>query len=246
MKNMTKFIALSAMTLAISAVACGDDETGTGGGTSTGATTSTGGNGGNGGGNGGMGGMDAPPPPTLGTQIDRMGRAAIATATYERFVAPDTHADAVDVWNQDDDPGAWAGAYVPNVASQIAILDGLDQSCGDQLLYDGTPVAPATCPDDGNGACYGIMGTVLANDWIVLKVNGADDPSYLGAEANLLGVPGDSRGGRMPAHDVIDVSYSILSGLFDFSMGAPFLFGDNVDAPPQSQVESFPYLAAPN
>ena len=200
-------------------------------------------------GGGGTGGGGAPPAPTLGTQIDRMGRAAIATATYERFtVTQAEHDTAVDSWNQDDAAGTWAGSYAANVAFQLGILDGLDDNCGNQLIYGFKLMDPQpTCPADGEVECYGTLATVLANDWITIKLNGADAPLYLGIEADFTGLlANDSRGGRMPAHDVIDVSYSLLAGAFDPNDPNIFLFGDTVDAPAAAQVELFPYLAAPN
>jgi len=241
MKTITKLVALSTVSLACVVAACGGDDEGTTG-TQTGATTGGGGTGGTntgttGGGGTGGGGGD-PAPPTLGTQIDRMGRAAVATATYDRFLVDQaTHDASVDTWNQDASPANWA-TYTTNVATQIGILDGLEGTCGNQLIY-GNPLAnPATdCPGDGNEVCYGLLGTVLSNDWIILKPNGADGSGYLGVESDFVAGSGDSRGGRMPADDVIATSYTILAGVD---------FDDGVTAPAQSQVELFPYLAAPN
>lgn len=255
MNSMTKLVALSTISLACVVAACGDDEETTTG-TQTGATTggggtggtSTGTDGGGGAGAQGGGGGGNPPVPTLGTQIDRMGRPAVATATYERFVDGDTHDAAVDTWNQDDAQGTWAGSYTANIAGQLAVLDALDGACENQLIY-ANPLAtpPPTCPAAGNEDCYGLFATVLSNDWITIKLSGADAPLYLGVEADFTGLlANDTRGGRLPEHDVIDVSYSLLSGAFDPNDAAIFLFGDGVDAPAQAQVELFPYLAAPN
>jgi hypothetical protein len=63
---------------------------------------------------------------------------------------------------------------------------------------------------------------------------------YLGVEAGVLGVTNDDCGGRKPAYDVIETSYSALSGV---GLSG---FDDGITAPAAALVDAFPYLATPN
>jgi hypothetical protein len=238
MKNMTKLLGLSAVGLALSlsSVACGDSEEGSGGSdttssvtttnpttttgspttttTSSQSSTST--------------GMMAVDLPTLGNQIDRMGRAAINTATTKTFTPDPERNAAEDAYNADDNIATWAMDFGPDAATALGVLDSLDANCGNQ---------PASCMDEMAG-CYGTLATVLTTDYIVVRgdaMEGCD--LYLGVEAAFLGIANDTCGGRTTGADVIDTTYSIVAGVF------PAPFGDEIDAPPKSLVETFPYLA---
>lgn len=230
---------------------CGDDSAtdGTTTGTGNTGTGNTGGLGGSGGGDtggtGGGGGGDIGPPPALGDQIDRMGRPAINTALNTTFLtevpAPVTPAEreaAQDEYNQNDNPTQWVEAYLPTMTTQLAILDGVNQNCEDNLI--------TSCGDDtvANDTCYATLAGALATDMLWVNTEGTSSAIYLAVEANALGVvPNEDVGGRRPVDDVIQTSYSVLglgavTGLDD---GIP------VEAATQAAYEAgFPFFAEPS
>ena len=173
----------------------------------------------------GNGGVDAPPGnemPALGaTQIDRMGRPAIATALQETFNGDEAARNAAkDAYNQNASPANWAayagaapanaGEYASGFYGSLAILDSLDANCGNQLAFD---------------QGYGALAGVLAGDLLyVNSASGVCDIGYLAVEANALGVvPNTDCGGRTLVNDIADLSYSVLAA------GALSVFSDLPD-----------------
>jgi hypothetical protein len=230
MKSTIKLLGVSVVAFSCVAVACGDDD-GTGGGGGD-ATTSTKASGpGSTASTGTGGGM--PMVPTLGTQVDRMGRPGINTVTTDTFIVSDAEREAAeDTYNQADDRSEWVATFSPGAQTSLAILDSLDANCGNQL---------GACDDETMG-CYDTLATVLMNDWLIVRgdaPNGCN--TYLGVEADTVLMAGlDDCGGRVPFYDVIDTSYSVLA------TGAFGTVSDEIDAPMSATNEVFPYLAAPN
>lgn len=202
---------------------------GDGGGTTT--TTNAGGNGGNGG-DGGGGTNTIPPAPTLGAQIDRMGRPAINTAANHTFDGNPEQKDlAKDNWNKNTDQASW-NQYVTEIQANLAILDGLDTICGNQLL---------ATPNTNDPSRYATLASVLADDRLFVNTASSACANYLAVEANAVGVPNNDCGGRRMSYDVIDVSYTILAtGALDQSVG------DDVDISEAAKSETFPHMVAPN
>lgn len=206
------------LTLALMA-GCGD-----------GSGSSAGGSGGSTG-TGGTGGSTAtiPAPPTLGAQIDRMGRPAINTALNHTFDLDATAKDdAKDAWNANDDPAAWA-SYVAEVETNLAILDGIDTVCGNQLLADMTKTDKTR---------YAGLAGVLADDRLYVNTEGAKCETYLGVEANALGIDNTDCGGRTLKYDVIETSYSVLAA------GVLTGIDDTITISDAAKGETFPYLVA--
>src|ERR1700687_2035032 len=181
----------------------------------------------------------APPPlPVLGRQIDRMGRAAVNTALTDPFdtVAGMTSDQVKDLYNASSDPTTWVSTWRDKIAINLAILDGLDGVCGNQLLAGGT-AAPGR---------YNTLAAILADD--ELYVNTANGTcgvgGYLAVEANAAGVPGTSSdcGGRTPLHNSIDRTYSVLAAgaLTGVSNGIT----SDVDG--NANDQTFPSLGSPN
>lgn len=176
-----------------------------------------------------------PAPPALKTtQVDRMGRPAINTALTAPFVADMTTANGKkDDYNAASDRAAWVGSFKPEIAANLAIYDGLDQTCGNQLVAGSTVAAGR----------YDTLATVLADDVLLLNTGSGTCITYLGVEANGTGaVTNTDCGGRTPLEDTIDETYSLLaagtvSGVTD---------GVAVDADPQASLSAFPFLAAPS
>ena len=78
--------------------------------------------------------LPIPSPPSIGRQVDRMGRAAIATALIS-FVSDDlTRGADLDAYNAAP-PADWV-TFQSNIQSHLAVYDGLDGQCGNQLLIN--------------------------------------------------------------------------------------------------------------
>jgi hypothetical protein len=187
---------------------------------------------------GGTGGaMNTPTPPVLGKQIDRFGRPAINTALNHTFDVDPAKGMGKDAYNQDSDPTKWAAASGPEFAKNLAILDGLDTNCGNQILatklaMPGDPIPPTR---------YATLAGALANDRIFVDTSAAACTTYLAVEAAATGLqPNMDCGGRKLDYDVIDTSYSALAaGVF---AGVT----DGVAADADTKGTAFPYLTAPH
>ena len=208
------------LTLALMA-GCGDGSGSSAGG--AGGSTGTGGSGGS--------TATIPAPPTLGAQIDRMGRPAINTALNHTFDLDATAKDnAKDAWNANGDPSKW-GDYVPEIEKNLAILDSIDTNCGNQLLADKNKTDPSR---------YAPLVGVLANDRLFIKTDAAKCSIYLAVEANAVGIANADCGGRLLSYDVIETSYSVLAA------GALAGIDDDVTISDAAKGETFPYVLPPN
>jgi hypothetical protein len=252
MKTTSIFVLVSGLALALGATtACGsdDDDGGGGGKAGTGATGgSSGGNGGTGGTGGGSGGTAGatggsggtgggnPAAPALGTQIDRMGRPAINTALNKVLTTDAAVKQAgKDAYNHDTTTSNWATQYGAEFAGNLAVFDGLDNDCGNQLLYT---------PTD-SGSPYGTLAGALSSDWLIVDTT-KTACGYLGVEAPILGLGAGNCGGRKLTDDVIDLSYSgLAAGTSGFPGGAPAV-GDDVASNDSAFTDTFPYLAVPH
>lgn len=167
----------------------------------------------------------------LGVQIDRIGRAGINTAVTDPFNAnAAAHAGMQDAYNAASDEGDWPD-FAEAMATNLAILDGLDRNCGNQLLAGATATA---------GRYDGLAG-VLADDKIYVNTDSGICTQYLAVEADAVGIDNDDCGGRTPLYDTIDTSYSVLAA------GALAGVGDGVpvDTDSPASVTAFPFLADP-
>ncbi len=175
-----------------------------------------------------------PPAPTLGTVItDRMGRAAVNTALTNPFdtVAGSSPNAIKDAYNAVADPSLWSSTFKAHIKSNLAILDGLDGTCGNQFIAD------ATAPR------YDTLASVLVDDQLYLNTASGTCTTYLGVEANAVGVILNSYcGGRTPLENTIDETYSLLA------IGAPSGVTNGIlsDADATASLSVFPFLAAPH
>ncbi len=182
---------------------------------------------------------DASTPPAIGSvQIDRMGRAGVNTALTNPFYRESVesekanHETIVDAYNAETDTARWRAEFGGEIAANLAILDGLDRVCGNQLLA-GAAVAPGR---------YDELAAVLADDELYVNTASGTCRQYLAVEANAVGVTNDDCGGRTPLEDSIDTTYSLLaagalSGVTD---------GIAADADGTASITNFPFLDAPN
>ena len=68
-----------------------------------------------------------PAAPTLGAQVDRLGRPAINTALNHTFDINSTRKQAAkDAYNQDSSPSTWQATYVGEFMKNLGMLDYLD------------------------------------------------------------------------------------------------------------------------
>ncbi|MHB1845452.1 MAG: hypothetical protein ACYCWW_11530, partial [Deltaproteobacteria bacterium] len=237
----------------------------TGSATSAGSTGGTTGAGSTGGttGAGSTGGTTGsiPTPPTLGAEIDRMGRAGVNTALTDAFDTLGSYSDggigaggapddggivegqAKDLYNAASDPTTW-GQFVPWLASNLAIVDSLDDVCGNQLLAKPASDAGVVPPDR-----YATLATVLSDDELYLNSTpGVDDGGtplcsiYLGLEANAVGIANTDCGGRTPLENTIDETYSLLAA----GTLTGVTNGITSDADHTASLTVFPYLQPAN
>ncbi len=243
---MCKLLILSVLA-ALPLVGCGSSDSGgatgtggataTGGSTGTGGATATGGSTGTGGatatggstGTGGMAGSATPPVPTIGAQIDRMGRPAINTALTAPF-NPD--ADKQGAFKDKYNAAAqdkWSADYKSAIAGNLAILDSLDTKCGNQFAAGA----------EAKKGRYDALAGVLADDQLYVNSDGKMCTVYLAVEANATNIIANADcGGRTPMMDVIDVSYSVLA------IGALKGVDDGVAADDATHsLTDFPFLA---
>jgi len=176
-----------------------------------------------------------PAKPALGaTQIDRMGRAGVNTALTDPFdiVPMMTPNQVKDAYNAVADSSSWAAQFKGKIAQNLAILDSLDTVCGNQLLAGSSAVAGR----------YETLATVLADDRLYVRTDKTTCTTYLGAEANAVGVTNDDCGGRTPLYNTIDVTYSALA-IGKFSGVTNGFTSDSEGSP---NTTTFPFLGAPN
>jgi len=205
-----------------------------------------------------------PSAPTLGAQIDRMGRAGVNTALTDPFWDDGTKTSAAhkieqDNYNQASNPAAWKDVLLAPgktvaaaIRGNLAAFDALDGSgdgtmandgCGNQLAYNAT-VGGMTFPN------YTLLATVLTDDRLYLNTAGTTCNTYLAVEANVLGVTNNDCGGRTPAYNTIDITYSALAaGVAVCATPATCPVSSGVRVDPDTGANAsgpnFPYLGDP-
>src|SRR5688572_15638834 len=131
---------------------------------------------------------NCPAAPTLGAQIDRMGRPAVNTALNHGFDKTAAEQPAKVAYNQETMKANWAG-FIPEFMINLGIIDALDtgicgngncetgesntscaavcpaanqtgagNGCGNQVLYNGGMGGAA------NAMSYATMASILSND----------------------------------------------------------------------------------
>ncbi len=166
--------------------------------------------------------IDDTSPPPLGTRMfDRVGRPAVNSALIG-VVKPRGEKNLLQEQYNTTDTEGWP-AFASEIAANLAIYDALDAVCGNQLLA-GADAAPGR---------YAALAGVLADDRLFIDTRAGTCAQYLAVE---LGVSGDC-GGRTPAYDVIDTTYSALA------VGAPTGVPDGVDADRAALPPDFPFFA---
>jgi hypothetical protein len=191
-------------------------------------------------------------PPALGRQIDRMGRPAINTVLNHSFdPSPTTANSAKDAYNAASSPASWLTLAVGNgpitgkptsveqqLEANLAILDGLDGVCGNQLLADTTKT---------DATRYKRLADELGADmlWVNTAPAGGKPLActrYLAVEANAAGLKNADCGGRGLAYDVVNITYNLI---IDGKV-APTPVSDGTKAvAAKTDGTTFPYLGEP-
>ncbi len=141
-----------------------------------------------------------PSPPTLGKQMDRIGRPAILTALVSTFDEPIARGENRDAYNAAS-LADWE-KFTNNIRSNLALFDGLDGQCGNQAFIDQSVIGPNR---------YDTFATILTDDRLYLNTTSGSCSQYLGVELDATNLfENDECGGRSITQDVIDVSYSAL------------------------------------
>jgi hypothetical protein len=229
---------ISAAIVSFIAYGCGDDDSTATPNPDSGTSTSGGSSGGS------SGTTDAPsipPKPTLGVQIDRMGRPGINTALQETFTADGTRTAAQNAYNADSDRAGWVAKYKANFAKSLAIYDGIS-NCGDQAF-----AAPVDAGTDSAVGKYGTLAGVLADDRLWLDTSAACGDKYLSVELNATNaLPNSDCGGRTLKTDVIDVTYTALASIPGSLADPASYIGDKIArVDSKTNGTAFPYLSAP-
>jgi hypothetical protein len=201
--------------------------------------------------------------PTLGAQIDRMGRPAVNTALTDPFWDDGTrtladHHAVQDAYNEASDPATWATTMIkPGVTamaaiqSSLAVYDALNgtgdgvmemDGCGDQLAYNATFGGTMFA---GNS----LLATVLADDRLYVNTGTGVCNNYLAVEANALGMTNPDCGGRTPLYRVVDITYqALINGKVMCPTTCDFTNGVPMDPDPGMGLSAtmFPFLGAPS
>jgi hypothetical protein len=166
------------------------------------------------------------PPPTLKTQIDRMGRPAINTALDHVFDTTSGQGTAKNAYNADNAVASWGTNWIPTIEPNLGVYDGLDRVCGNQVGYAKTN-------------SYAALAGLTADDQLYVNTSTTTCTTYLGVELNALGLTtAVDCGGRMMTYDVIGITYGALAGV----TGA---FPDGTTAvSAKTSGTTFPYLVA--
>lgn len=182
-----------------------------------------------------------PASPTLGAQIDRVGRPAVNTALNHGFDPTQAGKDAKNAYNQDGNKMSWLTSNATEFAKNLALIDALDSNvCGNGICEAGEaqadppPAGHMTCTADclqtnqmgsGNGCgnqamainppaptSYATLAGVLANDQLILDTTKAMCGLYLAVEFEFAtSIPHTTCGGRALEYDVVDFSFSMMA-----------------------------------
>ncbi|MDW8282771.1 MAG: hypothetical protein RMK29_13740 [Myxococcales bacterium] len=180
--------------------------------------------------------VDNPAAPNVLTLqlVDRDGRAGVNLLLTNPFdIARNPQTNMVEMgdvtrdrYNADGNVAAWQQTWAPFIRQSLALLDGLDRNCGNQLL------ANAMSPR------YSVLSALLAGDALHVDTSKTTCNQYLGVELGALGLAINDCGGRKPDYDVVDITYSLLA------TGMPMGLTDGVSSS-KPISPTFPFLPPP-
>ncbi len=196
-----------------------------------------------------------PPPPVLGTQLARMGRPLTTTALIGVLQPAQTQAAMRVAYNQASDPAAWASTTIggPNgmigaeIAANLAVFDAWDIGFA--------KVAKPGCGNPLGGLApdvYSMPTALFSDDQLYIDTFQPSCTTYLALEIEVANrVQAHTQcGGRMPSHDVVDMTYSVLAaglqGLAAPSSNYAPTIPDGVAAHTDLKETVFPFLGPPH
>jgi hypothetical protein len=199
-----------------------------------------------------------PPPPVLGRQLSRAGRAMVKRALIGAFADEATRAATRDAYDRAPDPAGWKAAPLSasvtvgdELATNLAVFDAIDKGlmvpnqtlagCGNALRYARPP---------GTQSYQGAV-EIFADDQLYIDTSKALCGAYLALEIELASAGTfvhTTCGGRTPGDDVVDVTYSVLASGVDALDPANQLAGRIRDAvsPHGDITDTFPFLGPPH
>jgi hypothetical protein len=199
-----------------------------------------------------------PAPPSLGAQLDRMGRPGISALLIGTFDVEPRRSNLKDAYGRASDAATWRTAILQTnltiekeLEVNLAAFDALDTGmsmtlvpgagCANALVYTGPPTA----------ASYQQAADLLADDQLYVDTSKALCNIYLALEIEFTSQSflHTTCGGRMPTHDVVDVSYSVLAaGLNGLDKLSDFVgkLHDNAMVHADVNITTFPFLGPPH
>jgi hypothetical protein len=170
---------------------------------------------------------------TQDKQLDRMGRPLTANALLGTL-APEAVSDDLKERYNKVTP-ATAAQFVPEIEKGLALYDGFDGNCGNQLLVERS--APPALR-------YRKLAALLADDRLWINSTATTCTQFFAVELVSLVAEEPLRndcGGRTPNYDAIDVYRSLLAN------GTTQSIDDGVDHDEHEHSTSvFPFLAPPD
>ena len=168
-----------------------------------------------------------------------MGRPAINIALNDTFdtTCTATSCPPRDQYNANSAVSTWASSYAPQFEQTLALFDGLDGQCGNQVAF-GALGHPG----------YATLATLLAGDMLWLDTANSNCQQYLAVELGTLGLTNSDCGGRTLTENTIDLTYNALAGtLTPASLPSnPGPVRNGITGPASPPSTTFPYLAAPH
>jgi hypothetical protein len=169
---------------------------------------------------------------TAARQLDREGRPLTGNALLG-LLAPDEVSDKLKEDYNAATP-ATAARFIPEIQKALALYDGFDGKCGNQLLADG---------EAASATRYRALATVLADDRLWVNSGSSSCTQLFAVElANLAGQSalGHDCGGRSPNYDAANTYRSLLVS------GTSAGVDDGLHHDEQQHSASmFPFLAPP-
>jgi len=168
-----------------------------------------------------------------------------------------------DTYNHAPDPATWAATTISTnvtieaeMEANLAVFDAFDiganvpnAGCGNAVRYLSPPLPP------GPSSSYRVAADLFADDELYVDTAFTSCPLYLALEMQYATTGAITKGhttcgGRMPSHDVVDLTYSMLAAGRDgvdpaSSNGAPALH-DGVAAHADIKESVFPFLGSPH
>jgi hypothetical protein len=168
-----------------------------------------------------------------GKQLDRAGRPLTGNALLGTLATEDVSNRLKKAYNAANP--ATSARFIPEIQEGLALYDGFDGRCGNQLL---------AAQDAKPGARYQRLATVLADDRLWVNSESTVCTQFFAVEfASLAGQPSFAQdcGGRTPLYNAANIYRSIL---VDGTVGS---VSDGLDHDElEHSATAFPFLAAPD